>query len=253
MPAVGLLVLGLLATGNLTSGCAELATAGNQSTQAMPVTGQALAKAAPEDASEAMAEEIPQAMADKTNTLADFKTAAGTADNQDTAAAYIESLGREVITALADTSKPEAQRIKFFGTLLARDLDIQRIARFVLGRHWHTANSAQRRTYVAVFTDFIVQTYSIRLGGAKVDNFEILTAREISRKDYLVRSRVTRANAKPINADWRLSLRQGRYRILDLTVEGISMALLLRQEFASVLRDKGGVDGLIAMLRQRIT
>ena len=47
--------------------------------------------------------------------------------------------------------------------------------------------------------------------------------------------------------------RDGRFRILDVSVEGVSMALMLRQEFASVLRNQGGVDALIKTLRARVT
>ncbi|MDP6786754.1 MAG: ABC transporter substrate-binding protein [Rhodospirillales bacterium] len=66
-----------------------------------------------------------------------------------------------------------------------------------------------------------------------------------------MRSRVVQSHGAPLRADWRLTNRDGTFRILDLSMEGISMALTLRQEFSSVLRRKGGVDGLIAILREK--
>jgi ABC-type transporter MlaC component len=47
--------------------------------------------------------------------------------------------------------------------------------------------------------------------------------------------------------------RDGRFRILDVSVEGVSMARMLLQEFDAVLRNQGGVDGLIKTLRARLT
>ena len=185
--------------------------------------------------------------------LAGFETAAGSPAERHPAAQHIEKLADEVMAVLSDGSMPEDQRIAYFRDRLARDLDIPLIARFVAGRFWRTANDDQRREYLEVFTAYVVETYSARLGGAEVDGFQVLDTLPVGKRDILVRCRVTRAHASPINADWRLTRRNGTFRILDLSVEGISMALTLRQEFSSVLRRKGGVDSLIAILRERTT
>ena len=48
--------------------------------------------------------------------------------------------------------------------------------------------------------------------------------------------------------------RDGRYLIVDLAVEGVSMALTRRQEFSAVIRAAGGnIDGLIARLKNSNT
>ncbi len=232
------------AAGLMLGGCAEITDAWNRIARALTPAEQAV--------QEAEEREPPEAKPSEISALINFSTAAGLAESHHPAVEYIESLGDEVMAAIADTSITEAERIKFFGALLARDLDIPLIARFTLGRHWSKATREQRRTYVAVFADFVVQTYSSRLGGLKVGHFEVLKAQKVGKKDIVVRSRIAQTYAKPIRADWRMRHRDGRYRILDLSVEGISMALVLRQEFASVLRAKGGVDGLIAALREKL-
>ena len=101
------------------------------------------------------------------------------------------------------------------------------------------------------FAVFVVQTYSQRLGGVEMNAIRILDTNPVGERDVVVRSRVDRNGADAVRADWRLTNRSGDYRILDLSVEGVSMALMLRQEFASVIRTKGGLDGLIAALRER--
>lgn len=186
--------------------------------------------------------------------LINFQTAASPAPELHPAATYIENLGQQVIAAMADKSLSDTDRVRYFGELLARDLDIPIIARFVLGKHWRKATKQQRRAYVGAFSDFIVYTYSTRLGGASVDYFEITETRSVGKKDILVESWVVQINSsRPIRADWRMRERGGRFRILDVAVEGISMALMLRQEFDSVLRTQGGVNGLIKTLRARMT
>ncbi len=183
--------------------------------------------------------------------LANFDTAAGGGEELNAAKLYIEKLSQEVVTVLNDTSKSQEQRIEFFGGLLARDLNIQLIARFTIGNHWRSAKPEQRKAYVSIFSDYIIQTYSSRLGGAKVEKFDIVTAKPVGKRDILVRTRIRNSGSDPVRADWRLRTNKGHFQIIDLSVEGISMALMLRKEFASVLRQKGGINGLIQILKQR--
>jgi phospholipid transport system substrate-binding protein len=169
------------------------------------------------------------------------------------AALHMEKLGGEVVAALSDASLTGDQRIAHFREVLTRDLDIPLIARFVAGRHWRTASPEDRRAYVDAFGAYLVKTFSARLGGTAVDRFEVVGARGIGKADILVHSRVAPDGAKALRADWRVREKNGSFRILDLSVEGISLALTLRKEFASVLRREGGIGGLVPILKDRAT
>jgi phospholipid transport system substrate-binding protein len=182
--------------------------------------------------------------------LNDFEMASGAATGLHPAVSQIEAFGEEVLFILENDNLSEQQQDELFCDLLARDLDVKLIGRFVLGRHWKDIDEPGRPTYLAIFKKFLVRTYSSRLGGIRIDDFDALEARSIGKKDILVRSLVDHGTRKPVRADWRMRESDGRYLILDLSVEGISMAVVLKQEFASVLR-KMGFDGLMAMLRDR--
>ena len=169
------------------------------------------------------------------------------------AALHMEKLGGEVLAVLSDGALSGDQRIAYFHDVLARDLDIPLIARFVAGRHWRRASAKDRRAYLVAFGEYVVKTFSARLGGTTVDGFEVVGTRGIGKTDILVFCRVVQDGAKPLRADWRVREKDGTFRILDLSVEGISLALTLRKEFASVLRREGGVEGLIPILKDRAT
>ncbi|MDP6602724.1 MAG: ABC transporter substrate-binding protein [Rhodospirillales bacterium] len=189
--------------------------------------------------------------ADDIAALVTFETAAGGPDAEHPAARHIAELGTQVISVLDDGSVSKAERIAYFRQILARDLDIPLIARVVLGKHWRSATEQQRAAYMDAFAVFVVRTYSQRLGGFEVNAILILDINPVGERDVVVRSRVDRSGANAVRADWRFTNRGGNYRILDLSVEGVSMALMLRQEFASVIRAKGGLDGLVAALKER--
>ncbi len=180
--------------------------------------------------------------------LAEMETAAGSPDVHP-AARHIDSIGKDVIAKMNDESLTKEARIEYFEGVLARDLDIPRIARFAVGKSWRRATDEQRKAFVEVFTKFVLDTYSNRLGGAKVGEISVFDVKTI-KKDTLVRTKIKRATGKPLTADWRMREKDGRYAILDLAVEGISMAMTLRQEFSGLLR-KQGMDGLISTLKTR--
>ena len=55
-----------------------------------------------------------------------------------------------------------------------------------------------------------------------------------------------------MNVDWRLVTDNGAYKINDIIVEGISMGMTQRSEFASVVQRNGRqLRGLIALMREK--
>ena len=58
----------------------------------------------------------------------------------------------------------------------------------------------------------------------------------------------------PIKVEWRLGTRGGLYKVSDVIIDGVSMELSERTEFASLIQRSGGqVQGLLAMMRDRAT
>ena len=66
----------------------------------------------------------------------------------------------------------------------------------------------------------------------------------------VVRSEVTRPGGDALTVDWSLQRREGRWRVVDIMVEGISMMVTQRSEFTAVIQREGGsVSALNAKLR----
>ncbi|MCZ6863217.1 MAG: ABC transporter substrate-binding protein, partial [Alphaproteobacteria bacterium] len=56
----------------------------------------------------------------------------------------------------------------------------------------------------------------------------------------------------PIRIDWRLLRRDETWRIVDVIVEGMSMVLSQRSEYAAVIKGDGGkISGLLIKLREK--
>jgi phospholipid transport system substrate-binding protein len=165
--------------------------------------------------------------------------------------AMVSNLGSRALEVLGKDAT-QAQRVERFRQLLRQDFDVPGIARFVLGRYWNVATEEQRGEFTKLFEEFIAVAYATRLAEYTGETFKVTGSRPEA-DGAIVSSQIIRpAGAAPVKVDWRLTDRTGSYKISDVSVDGISMAVTQRSEFASVIQHNGGqVQSLIAMLRQR--
>lgn len=168
------------------------------------------------------------------------------------AEAFVEKIIDEATTKLGEGVEDDALKA-FFKKVLDRDFDVDKIARFSLGRYWRTASSAQQKEYVSLFRDMVVNVYAQRFGEYNGQTLEVRGARAEGSKDIIVSSVLLGQKGGPdVDVDWRVREGAGgRFKVIDVIVEGVSMALTQRSEFASVIQRGGGdVSVLIAHLQQ---
>jgi phospholipid transport system substrate-binding protein len=135
--------------------------------------------------------------------------------------------------------------------LLRKGFNLEYIGRFVLGTTWRRATPEQRTDYLDLFGEFVVKTYAKRLGGYSGEALTVLKTTVVGKKrDVIVYTRIDRPSGPPLKATWRVRKFDDQDKIIDVTVEGVSMAVTQRQEFASVTR-RSGLEGLLQILRAR--
>jgi phospholipid transport system substrate-binding protein len=169
------------------------------------------------------------------------------------AGVVVTDFGDHMLQMLNDPQTSPAERQKRFGALLDKDFDFATIGRFVLGRYWNTATDQEKHEFAPVFRDYVVQSYSVRFGEFSGASFKVTGERPESPTSTIVSTTVMQKNnATPAKVDWRVSTAAGSPKITEVMVEGISMSLTHRQEFASLMeRQGGGVSGLIAQLKAK--
>ncbi len=137
---------------------------------------------------------------------------------------------------------------------LARDaFDVPRIARFVLRRYWPGMSNTEREQFTQAFGDYIVHVYAARFTRYQGERFTVIGSRPADTMAILVHSEVTRpGGGMPIKLDWQVERVADRYRIVDVTIDGVSQALTYRDEFAAVVEHHGGrISDLIVELREK--
>ncbi len=164
---------------------------------------------------------------------------------------FIRTVGQQAIDLLTGKELSDDQRQARFRAILNRAFEVPLIARFTLGRFWRRTSKEQRREYVGLFEDFIVQAYAARFEGYSGETFTVGKVRGINERDSLVHSELALKDGRKIVVYWRVRGKSD-LKIIDVIVEGVSMAITHRDEFSAVINQNGGkIDGLLIALRNK--
>lgn len=166
---------------------------------------------------------------------------------------FVSSIAQEAIDELASTALDEDERLRRFRRLFAEGFDIPLIARFVLGRYWRQASDAERAEYLKLFDELVVQTYARRFNEFNAARLRVLSvSRPNEDNDVIVAVEGALQGKPPVRMDVRVRQSAAQFKIIDLSIEGISMAVTQRDEFSSVIQRGGGrIEALLASLRDK--
>jgi phospholipid transport system substrate-binding protein len=166
-----------------------------------------------------------------------------------TPAEFISVIGADVLQEMrADV--PLAQKEDYFRQMLRQDADLDGISRFVLGPYWRIASAEQRQEFEKLFEDYLIRSDGPLLVQHSGGTFRV-TGSRTNPAGVIVTSQITSTQGQPIEMDWQLGISDGRYKIQDVSIDGISAAMTRRSQMEAMMSRAGEqVATLLAMMRQ---
>lgn len=162
---------------------------------------------------------------------------------------FVHTLSQDANAAVSAADQSVVERERKVRALMERHVAIDFLARFGLGTQWDAIDAAQREEYSALFRAFFLRRYAAMIGGYEGQQMTVSGSRAAGARDVLVLSRVSSPYGdQPLPVAWRVRVLDGRPMIIDIVVDGISVAVNQREEFASVIAGKG-FAGLLDILR----
>lgn len=124
------------------------------------------------------------------------------------------------------------------------------IARYSAGRSWSEMSKAQRGRYTRAFSHYVSVIYARRFDAfGKNPEIAIGRALDAGRKGMVIQSPLVLGDGRRVLVEWLVSDRGGKVEIIDLLIEGISMAATQREEIGAMIeKRRGSIDKLIADL-----
>lgn len=181
------------------------------------------------------------------------------AQSASNAGEFLIAFGQNAARELNDPNLSEDDRARRFRQLFNEAVDIPSISKFILGPYWRRAKELERAEFIETFEDIALQRFlpmfTRKSDEYKGKSFDIVDLRPVGERpdQVLVYTRVERPEGPPVDLVWRIRNHDGRYRILDITVQGISMALTLRDEYGAVAKRLGGVGPLVQTMRKKLS
>lgn len=169
------------------------------------------------------------------------------------AKSFIQSVADRGLSFLANDELSFDERKKEFRSLLLDSFDIRTIGRFSIGRYWRKATREQRAEYLDLFREMIIQVYSSRFDEYSGQDLKVTNARPEGKKDAIVTTKIVSENAADVIVRWRVRFSDNKYQIVDVIIEGVSMLVTQRSDFAAVIQRGGGqVDVLLEHLGEKV-
>jgi len=167
------------------------------------------------------------------------------------AAKFVQALGGEaVLLQSAVRSEGSEGRITLLRELVRRGFNLKLTSQFVLGKYWNRATAPQRAEFQELFTEYLLNSYARHIGSYHAETLNIVASHPVGAQDVLVETSVT-SDDGATNPIWRVRAQDGVYKIIDVSINGVSLALTQRREFAAVIARRG-LDELLDILRKKL-
>lgn len=158
---------------------------------------------------------------------------------------FVNDLTDKIITNVLTTKDTHAQKLENFRKDFDNAVDLKAVGQFVLGRYWKTANETDRAAFLKSFMNFTTLTWSDRFDMYTGQKITFLGARNADGGQLYVDSKIQNGN-KPVEVIWRVKeQKDGGYKIIDIIVEGVSMAMSYRNEYTAFLQKNDGVVSIL--------
>ncbi len=135
--------------------------------------------------------------------------------------------------------------------IVAPHFDFDATARLVLGHYWRAANPQQQQRFIEEFRTHLVHFYAVSLAKYKDQKIDYKPLHAPAAADeVVVNTEVQQQNGLPIPIDYRMHLKDGDWKVYDITIDGVSLVTSNRSNFAAEIQ-QGGIDTLTDRLAQR--
>jgi phospholipid transport system substrate-binding protein len=164
---------------------------------------------------------------------------------------FVKELSSTVLKQLTGTDVSDSERVKRLRKLLANHFDVPAVGKFVLGTYARQANKEQFEQFLKLYQIYVAHNYAGLFKKYQGETIDIVREQPGGDDTTQVFGHINQVSGPPIGLEMRVHKKGGEYKALDLKIEGVSMPLTHRKQFASIMgRSSNGVQGLIDALKR---
>ena len=156
---------------------------------------------------------------------------------------------------ILSSSDPVEAKIINLNDLAENNVDINRIAKYTLGKHRKTISDEEINKYFKLYKKYFLKNFSSRL--IDYTNPEIIIVDEnVINENFTIVNTILEATSKnpELKISWRVITKNpNKPLILDLLIEGLSLAKAQKEEFNSIIKNNDGdINALFKVMEEYI-
>jgi phospholipid transport system substrate-binding protein len=142
-------------------------------------------------------------------------------------------------------------RYKILEPVIKDSYALSFMASISVGKYWKNLTEKERSLFLETYTDWTIATYAGRFNDYSGENFEVTSESKPVQNIVTVISKLTQPGKENIDFYYQLRKVEGKWRIVDIQISGVSQLALTRSQFVSEIKNKG-FDSLISTLKNKI-
>ena len=151
-----------------------------------------------------------------------------------------------------DQNLSQDLKISKLKVIALKTVDINGIGFYSLGKYRKNMSDQKKNEYLNVFTKYFLKTFSSRLAQYSDPKIEVKSQKKLNDKYTMVSSVLIATDDKPeVKIDWRVVTKDpDNPLIIDLIIEGVSLAKVQKEEFYSIIQSNDGdINALLKNLK----
>jgi len=168
---------------------------------------------------------------------------------------FVQSVVNKASLILAKDDFTKKQKIEKLKSIAEEAVDIQGIGYYSLGGHRKNLSDNQKKEYLDIFKKYFLKSFSSRLAEYTNPKIHVDSQKKLNEKYTMVSSVLMATQEKPeVKIDWRIITKNpDKPLIIDVIIEGVSLAKVQKEEFNSIIQNNGGnINLLLASLEEFI-
>jgi phospholipid transport system substrate-binding protein len=161
--------------------------------------------------------------------------------------AFVQTLTTDGFAALKGDRATSRNRLR---NMLATHVAVDQIGDRLIRRWLPTISPAQRAAYKQALPGYVVGTYADRLSDYSDATVRVVRTQPTAGGGADVFTQVVKPGRQPIPAVWSVVNVGGQWKVLNLRVAGINVAMAQAADFDAVVQ-RQGFDALIRMMKAR--
>ena len=165
---------------------------------------------------------------------------------------FVQETADEATEALNKRLSKE-EKMEKLKIIAKKTVDVIGIGNYSLGTHRKTISDQQKDEYFDIFEQYFLKSFASRLAEYTDPKIRVDSQKKLNDKYTMVSSTLLATSEKAeIKIDWRVVTKNpDNPLIIDVIIEGVSLAKVQREEFNSIIQSNdGNINALFKTLRE---